>query len=104
MHAEWKCWNRICTPHLQIRKKNDAVHKSRIHSTWDQASGASVAAAAGATAGGVEWGTPCVASIMLIALTVDGWCVLLPVLFLFLVSQALNKNKIRNCWCFLRHI
>jgi hypothetical protein len=41
---------------------------------------------------GVEWGTPCVAGIMLITLTVDGWCVL-PVLFAF-VSQALTQISI----------
>jgi hypothetical protein len=37
---------------------------------------------------GVDWGTPCVASIMLIALTVVGWCVLLPVSFVLRVTGA----------------
>jgi hypothetical protein len=40
---------------------------------------------------GVEWGPSCVASIMLITLTVVGWCVL-PVSSSF-VSQALVKSQ-----------
>jgi hypothetical protein len=33
-------------------------------------------------------------SIMLVTLTVDGWCVFCQFFFFLLVSQALNKNKI----------